>query len=150
MCCRGLTRAGRDVVPDRISRVSGTAADDVPWLCSEWDTCSDMLPINMIIPIIFYSCWLVPLTITTYIPREQECYTKPGHAAYRVGEIMIYSAFCAQLFCELMSALLALRGEPVLPFSTSKNHCIDHHSWSQKGRIMHAFGRLKGKSYMLR
>ena len=88
--------------------------------CSEWDTCSDMLPFNLAIPIVTYSCFIVPLAITTYIPRDPQCYEHPGGTYYRVAITAIFTTFCTQVGTEICTLLFALRGKHSTKFHTGK------------------------------
>ena len=79
--------------------------------CREWDTCSDMLPLNMFIPVCVYVGGLIPLAITTYLSREPECYLKPGHTYYRVATTMIFITFCVQVATEMLTFFIGLLGQ---------------------------------------
>lgn len=89
-----------------------TANDFQVYSCSELDTCSDMLPINLVPPICLYLAAVIPLAVTTYIPREPECYLHPGHTFYRISIDFIFFSFCAQVGTEVLTVLISLRGIP--------------------------------------
>ncbi len=69
-----------------------------------------MLPINMFLPICIYSAVLIPLACLTYIPKEPECYQHPGNGYYNVAIALVFITFVVQLFTEIMTFLVGLRG----------------------------------------
>ena len=69
-----------------------------------------MLPINMFLPVCIYSAVLIPLACLTYIPKDPECYQQPGNGYYNVAIALVFITFVVQLFTEIMTFLVGLRG----------------------------------------
>ena len=70
-----------------------------------------MLPLSMLSPIIVYIGALTPLAIETYLPKDPECYTRPGHGHYRVAINTIFGIAWLQLLLEVLTFFAALIGK---------------------------------------